>query len=97
MTLKVFSILSILIICASSEPFRFDNYTLYKVLPNNLKEIKILEDLYNSNSEYDFWDDPVPTSKYINVVSKPELKTDLEQFLGMNGIDFVVTVPNIQE
>ncbi|KAJ8723718.1 hypothetical protein PYW07_007698 [Mythimna separata] len=98
MSFKTFSILSILIVlCISSEAFRYDNYSLYKVLPKSLEEIKILEDLQNSGAEYDFWDDPVPTAEYINIVSKPELKNDLENFMGNYGIDFVVTVPNIQK
>ena len=95
MSLKIFYFLSILFFCAS-DAFRYDNYTLYKVLPKNIEEIKILADLHNSHTEYDFWDDPVPTADYINVVSKPELKNDLEDLLGTYGIDFVVTVPNIQ-
>ncbi|KAJ8714201.1 hypothetical protein PYW08_007821 [Mythimna loreyi] len=98
MALKTFSILSILIfLCVSIEAIRFDNYTLYKVLPKSLEEIKILEDLQNSGAEYDFWDDPVPTAEYINILSKPELKNDLENFMGSYGIDFLVTVPNIQK
>lgn len=97
MSLTTFSILSFLILCVSSEAFRFDNYTLYKVLPKSLEEIKLLEDLQNSGTEYDFWNDPVPTADYINILSKPELRDDLENFMGAYGIDFLVTVPNIQK
>nr|XP_049704885.1 zinc carboxypeptidase A 1 [Helicoverpa armigera] len=97
MSLKIIPIISILILSVASEPFRFDNYTLYKVLPKNLEEIKLLEDLQNSGADFDFWDDPVPTADYINVLSKPELKNDLEGFLAEQGIDFVITLPNIQE
>uniref|UniRef100_A0A2A4J0Y5 Peptidase M14 domain-containing protein n=1 Tax=Heliothis virescens TaxID=7102 RepID=A0A2A4J0Y5_HELVI len=97
MSLKIIPIISILILSVASEPFRFDNYTLYKVLPKNLEEIKLLGDLQNSGADFDFWDDPVPTADYINVLSKPELKNDLEGFLEAQGIDFVITLPNIQE
>ena len=96
MSLKIYSVLSILVFWASSDAFRYDNYTLYKVLPKTIEEIKILVDLHNSDTEYDFWDDPVPTADYINVVSKPELKNDFEIFLETNGIDFTITVPDIQ-
>ncbi|CAD0204037.1 unnamed protein product [Chrysodeixis includens] len=79
------------------EKFRFDNYSLYKVLPKNLDQIKVLGDLQHAAPEYDFWDDPVPTADYINIMSKPEMKNDLEAFLNKTGIDFVVTLPNVQE
>lgn len=97
MLLKILPVLSILIYFVSSEKFRFDNYTLYKVLTKSLEQIKILEDLQNSVTEYDFWDDPVPTAEYINVLSKPEMKNDLESFLNDYGIEFIVTQQNIQE
>lgn len=97
MALKIFYLLSILFVVVSSEPFRFDNYSLYKVLPKSLKDVKYLQELQNAAPEFDFWDDPVPTADYINIVSKPELKKDLESFLASNEIDFVITQENIQE
>lgn len=97
MALKIFYLISIIFTVVSSEPFRFDNYTLYKVLPKNLKDVEYLQELQNAAPEFDFWDDPVPTADYVNIVSKPELKKDLESFLASNKIDFVITQENIQE
>lgn len=97
MLLKLSPILTLLFILVSSEKFRFDNYSLYKVLPKNLDQIKVLGDLQHASPEYDFWDDPVPTADYINIMSKPEMRNDLETFLNKTGIDFVVTLPNVQE
>ncbi|XP_075982738.1 zinc carboxypeptidase-like [Anticarsia gemmatalis] len=96
MLVKSLSIL-FFIISVSSEKFRFDNYTLYKVIPKNVEEIQVLQNLQNSVPEFDFWDDVTPVSEYVNVLSKPELKGDLESFLSGAGIDFVVTLENIQD
>ncbi|XP_026742944.1 zinc carboxypeptidase-like [Trichoplusia ni] len=97
MLLKLSPIITLFFISVSSEKFRFDNYSLYKVLPKNLDQIKVLGDLQHASPEYDFWDDPVPTADYINIMSKPEMRNDLETFLNKTGIDFVVTLPNVQE
>ncbi|CAB3248808.1 unnamed protein product [Arctia plantaginis] len=79
-----------------SEKNRFDNYTLYKVVPKNGKQVEYLADLKETFKEYDFWDE-ILLSQYVNILSKPDMKSDLENFLSGAGIDFEITLENIQE
>ncbi|XP_037294172.1 zinc carboxypeptidase isoform X2 [Manduca sexta] len=87
----------LLITYASSEKFRFDNYTLYRILPKSLDEIKVLQNLYDSDSRFDFWKDPVPNAEYVSVVSAPQDKGEFETYLNRNGIEFEVAMQNIQD
>lgn len=77
--------------------FRFDNYTLYKVLPNNVEQVKVLQNLQDSDSRFDFWSDPVPSAAFVSVLSSPEDKGTFEEYLKSHGIGFGVSFQNIQE
>lgn len=88
--------LGFLSLCAA-EKFRFDNYTLYKIQPKSFDHINLLRNLQNTDLRYDFWNDPVPSKEFVNILSSPEYKGDLEGLLNGNGIKFEITMSNIQE
>ncbi|XP_072929537.1 uncharacterized protein [Epargyreus clarus] len=87
----------IFVASVSCEKFRFDNYTLYKIFPENEQHTKILQDIQNTDVRYDFWTDPTKYAEYVNVLSGPENKVELENVLKANNMKFTVTMPNIQE
>lgn len=93
--LKILYISSLL--CVVNAKFRFDNYTLYKIIPSSVEQIKVLQNLQEQNVRYDFWTDPVPTSQFVNILSSPEYKEDLENFLYKNRMSFEILMSNIQE
>lgn len=86
-----------LISIASCDKFRFDNYTLYKILPQNVHQIQILQDVRNNDLRYDFWSEPAASLGYVSVMSSPQDKKDLENLLNRNQIKFEVKNNNIQE
>lgn len=77
--------------------FRFDNYTLYKVLAKNVDQLKTLQALEASESRFDFWSDPVANAESVTILSSPKDKGVLENYLNKNAIDFGILFPNIQE
>ncbi|XP_026743124.1 zinc carboxypeptidase-like [Trichoplusia ni] len=79
------------------EKFRFDNYALYKILPKNLGEIKFLQGLYESDNRFDFWTVPGPFAEFVNVLSSPEHRNDLETFLVAHDIDYEIPQFNLQD
>lgn len=81
----------------SSEKFRFDNYTLYNVLPTNENEIKLLQELANSDVKYDFWTEPFPSAEFVNIMASPAQKNTLEAWLNYHGIGYKVAIKNVQE
>lgn len=80
-----------------SEKFRFDNYTLFKVLPENERQIDILQNLQDNDLRFDFWSSPGIKAEFVNIMSKPENKIDLDNFLKSNGINYEIVMSNIQE
>nr|USU81834.1 M14 metal carboxypeptidase 3 [Antheraea pernyi] len=94
---KLISISILLIACASGEKFRFDNYTLYKILPANSEHLKTLQNLYESDERYDFWSDPVPNAEYVSVLSAPQDRIYLENLLERNAVPFTVSLDDIQK
>ncbi|KAL0868948.1 hypothetical protein ABMA27_007276 [Loxostege sticticalis] len=80
-----------------AEKFRFDNYSLYKVLPKNVTQVKWIEELQNAEDMFDFWSEPQSHAEYVSILSSPENKSYLESFLKTRGINFEITLPNIQE
>lgn len=85
------------ILTCGAEKFRFDNYTLYKIIPKGVNQITLLQKLQNTDLRYDFWSEPTPYKEYVNILSGPEYKRDLEGLLSGNGIKFEISMPNIQE
>lgn len=85
------------LVTCTAEKFRFDNYTLYKILPKSLDHINLLRNVQNTDLRYDFWNDPTPSKEFVNILSSPEYKGDLEGLLNGNGINFEITMSNIQE
>lgn len=83
--------------CANAEKFRFDNYTLYNIYPKNVEQVKLLQDLQNSDVRYDFWSDPVPSAEFVTVMTAPEDKSNLESFLSDNNFEVKVSMKNVQE
>ncbi|XP_047512876.1 zinc carboxypeptidase-like [Pieris napi] len=80
-----------------SAKFKFDNYTLYKILPENANDIQVLRNIQENDQRYDFWTNPAPILDFVNVMSSPEHKNDLEVILNDNGIKFTVSMSNVQE
>lgn len=89
--------LFILFTWVSSEKFRFDNYTLYKVLPKNENHIKLLQELEQNDAKLDFWSGPAPSAEYVSIMASPEQKNKLEGFLNLNGIGYDIAMKNVQE
>lgn len=95
MLLKILAIF--LLATIATAKFRFDNYTLYKVLPNNVEQVRVLQELEDKDSRFDFWSDPVPSAESVSVLSSPADKSVLEEHLKSHGIDFSISFSNIQE
>ncbi|KAL4702761.1 hypothetical protein ACJJTC_002301 [Scirpophaga incertulas] len=93
-TLTILS--TVLILPFINGKYRFDNYTLYKVLPTNVEQIKVLQELY-SDIRFEFWSDPMPSVDYVSILSKPGNQEYLEEYLKANQINFIIKMPNIQE
>ena len=80
-----------------SEKFRYENYALYKVLPENEQQIKFLQNVQDLDSRFDFWNELGPLVNYALIASSPQNKDDLESILEEKKIKYEIKMNNIQE
>lgn len=80
-----------------SEKFRYDNYTLYKVLPENEQQIKLLQKVQELDTRFDFWNELGPLVNFALIVSGPQDKNDFENILKENKIKYEIKMKSIQE
>lgn len=78
------------------DKYRFDNYSLYKVITKNEHQRKLVQEIGKSEDKFDFWTDPSPLSDSVLILANPENKAYLENYLGENKVDFEITIPDIQ-
>lgn len=81
----------------SSVKFRFDNYTLYKIHLENAEQVQILRNLQDTDLRFDFWSEPVLSAEYVQVMTSPENKLDLQNILITNNINAEISMNNVQE
>lgn len=93
--LKLCLVFLFFITLVSSEKFRFDNCTLYKVQPKYKNEIKLLQELAHNDKKYDFWTEPGASVEFVNIKAGLREKTTLAAFLNFYEID--VAMQNVQE
>nr|XP_026494165.1 zinc carboxypeptidase-like [Vanessa tameamea] len=95
--LNKFLFLILLVPFVSCEKFRFNNYTLYRISPENDQHYKLLQDIQNTDMRFDFWSDPTPLLDFVTILSSPDDKDDLEAILRGNKMKYEITMQNIQE
>lgn len=77
--------------------FRFDNYTLYKIVLKDVEQVNFLKNLQDSDTRFDFWNDPIAPSSYVNVLTSPKDRNDFENIMKTKDMDFEINTNNIQE
>ncbi|CAH2094780.1 unnamed protein product [Euphydryas editha] len=95
--IKKFLFLIPLIALVLCEKTRFDNYVLYKVLVENDQHYRILVDLKNNNFKYDIWNDHISLGRYVDIMSSPEDKAELEKLFQKYELKYEIANENIQE
>uniref|UniRef100_A0A6P7F4I7 Zinc carboxypeptidase A 1 n=1 Tax=Diabrotica virgifera virgifera TaxID=50390 RepID=A0A6P7F4I7_DIAVI len=97
MKLASFCILASLL-SFSSAVVRYDNYTLYKLSPKTSYQLKLLQNLQESNEhKLDFWRNPYKVGVPIDVLVSPEEKYKFEYVIGKSNVKFQVLTSNVQE
>ncbi|CAH2094779.1 unnamed protein product [Euphydryas editha] len=95
-------LLKLLIICVISaistgEKIRYDNFSLYKIHPQNEKHLKFLNELPKNGDDLHIWKLPTTIGDYASVVSSPEKKDSFEHSLRKRSINYEVMLENIQQ
>ncbi|GBP92800.1 Zinc carboxypeptidase A 1 [Eumeta japonica] len=88
--------LSLSIATVAAELYRYDNYTLYRIVPRDENELTVLRDIHRSSHAYEFWKEPSRVDEFTSLVSPSELRSDLEDVFMRNDIDYEISIANIQ-
>lgn len=80
-----------------TEKVRYDDFALYKIVPENEFHVQFLKDLQHNDQELDFWNSPTRPGEYVSVVAPPEKKNDLHHSLKERSIYSELILENIQE
>ncbi|XP_063366099.1 zinc carboxypeptidase-like [Cydia amplana] len=80
-----------------SEKLRYDNYTLFKIHVENVEQVKLLQDLQDTDFRFDFWTHPDHPAKFVQVMAGPEDRADLQKLLTENNMNAEISMNNVQE
>lgn len=96
MLVKVFLVCALAVL-VEAEKVRYDDFALYKVVPENEDQVLFLKKMHESDIGYQFWKPPSAVNEFVSVVSPPELRNDLEHSLKKRSIQSEVMLEKIQE
>jgi len=85
-----------LIASACSQIVRYDNFTLYRVVPKTNDQVKTLVDLEESNiNQYDFWTHPKGVGVPVDILVSPKRQGKLFEII--SDMDHEVVMKNLQD
>ncbi|XP_045502738.1 zinc carboxypeptidase-like [Colias croceus] len=90
-------LLSVFSVIVVSQKVRYDNYSLYKIVPETDDHVDFLKDLHEESDGLDFWIAPSNVGEYVSLVASPEKQHELEHSLQRRDINYNVMLQNIQE
>lgn len=86
------------LVTTQAEKLRFDNYTVYRITPNNQDDLNILKEWeYRGNEELNFWSPVTAIDSPVDLMVAPNVKSDIEKLIRLNGMKSVMLIKNVQD
>lgn len=79
------------------DPMRFDNYTVYRIVPKNDQALAILRDLEDNPKGFDFWSGPSLVGRAADIMVPPQLQQQYQDIINFNTFESELFVHNVQE
>lgn len=79
------------------EKLRFDNYTVYRIIPENKNGLKILQEWQKSQPELDFWLPVRAVGVPVDIMVSPKHKNNLEYSIGTEKLSSKILIHNVQD
>ncbi|XP_028167851.1 zinc carboxypeptidase-like [Ostrinia furnacalis] len=73
----------------------YENYKVYKVVPNSVEQVQILVDLRKEG--YDFWTDVFDVGSDVRIMVSPSQDEEFSQYITKVRLNAVVAIANVQE
>uniref|UniRef100_A0AC34QSZ6 ShKT domain-containing protein n=1 Tax=Panagrolaimus sp. JU765 TaxID=591449 RepID=A0AC34QSZ6_9BILA len=76
-----------------------NSFKLLRIWPKTFEELQVIRALYNSSSEFefDFWKAPTAVGAFVDVMLGPESVNPTKRLLEEQGIEYRVTVEDVQK
>ncbi|KAF2892787.1 hypothetical protein ILUMI_13385 [Ignelater luminosus] len=82
---------------ANTASNRFDNFTVYRVVPRTSKQLEILRRLQeNTIDNYNFWTDVGAVGHPVDIMVPPNLKSKFLNFLSTQRFEYKLWINNVQ-
>ncbi|XP_063698040.1 zinc carboxypeptidase-like [Culicoides brevitarsis] len=76
---------------------RYDNYHVFRVIPEDLTQLNVLRELENQNSGYIFWETPNFIGRFADFVVPPHKLAEIDIILAKFGMEYTTLTTNLQE
>lgn len=82
---------------AWGDPMRFDNYTVYRIVPKNDQALAILRDLEDNPKGFEFWSGPSLVGRSADIMVPPQLQQNYQDIINSDVFESQLFVQNVQE
>lgn len=87
-----------LISVSSAEKVRYENYTVYRITPNNRDAVQTLLEWENNRfREFNFWTSIKDVGQHVDVMVPPHLKSYMSQMALKNTFNVEVMMEDVQQ
>ncbi|VVC97745.1 unnamed protein product [Leptidea sinapis] len=91
-------LITILSITASAEYVSYKDYKVLEVLPKSEKDVKVLNDLKFSDSQFDYyvWSEVVSVNRKVKIMVEPKKQATLQNYLSTVGLEGEMIIEDVQ-
>lgn len=97
MVARVLVLVAAVLVLAAGEKVRYDDYTVYRVLPADESQLAFLRGLRKYHGDIRFWKDARAVNAAADVMVSPKMKSRFTDWLEENSVEASVLIDNVQE
>lgn len=79
-----------------AEKVRFDNFKVFRIIPENKEAIDVLKALEDTLDSFNFWQEPTRPGHYVDVMVPPTLQSQFQDTLAKNKYTSTIFINNVQ-
>lgn len=95
----LFTLLALAVSLSLAEKIRFDNYKLYRLIPNDEETFNILKEMEDTEqfSGYNFWSPAIKVGAAVDLMVSPYRVDYIEDMVKSRGMNASVLMENVQQ
>lgn len=95
----LFALLALAVSSSLAEKIRFDNYKVYRLIPNDEETLHVLKQWEDRDglSDYNFWSPVTKIGGEVDIMVPPHRVDEIEHMAMARGMNASVLIENVQE